>query len=390
MIDTAAAHAPPESPDILVLEGIAKAFPGVQALDGATLRVKAGEIHGLIGENGAGKSTLIKVLAGIYQPDAGRLVIDGGEVAAGSPEAIHAAGIRFIHQELNLVPHFTVAETIFLGQELVGPLGLRTRAMRRAAERFLKDRLGADIAGNKLIADLGIAERKLVQIARALIDGKARVVVFDEPTAPLTHAEIDHLFAAIEALSRLGIAMVYVSHYLAEITRICDRVTVLRNGRNAGLLETVSSEDTGRLISLMVGREIGNLYPKHDHVPGAPWLTVEGLSLSPHYDDVTFDVRSGEIVGLAGLVGSGSRSADRQSRRASSSLPWQHCHRRPSGSAWIGRRRGASRSGAGAPRSSYRRSGAGPKRRRQHQSGLARRRHNAWLCPARRGGKART
>jgi len=305
MIEPKANQPPDDAPDILLLEGITKAFPGVQALDGAMLGVKAGEIHGLIGENGAGKSTLIKILAGLYTPDAGSLTIGGSEVTTGSPEAVHAAGVRFIHQELNLVPHFTVAETIFLGQELVGPFGLRTGAMRRAAERFLKDTLDADIAGHRLVSDLGIAERKLVQIARALIDGKARVVVFDEPTAPLTHAEIDHLFKAIEVLGRRGIAMIYVSHYLAEITRICHRVTVLRNGRNAGLLEKVGPEDTGRLISLMVGRDIDRLYPQHDHTAGAPWLKVEKLSLAPHYIDVDFEVKRGEIVGLAGLVGSG-------------------------------------------------------------------------------------
>ncbi|MBS1167101.1 MAG: sugar transporter ATP-binding protein [Proteobacteria bacterium] len=296
---------PAGASDFLVLEAISKGFPGVQALDGAGLGVRAGEIHGVVGENGAGKSTLIKVLAGVYRPDAGRILLNGAEIETGSPDAVQAAGVRFIHQELNLVPHFTVAETIFLGQELSGPFGLRTGAMRRAAEAFLKDSLDAAIAGNRLIADLGIAERKLVQIARALIDGKARVVVFDEPTAPLSHTEIEHLFRAIDALARRGIAMIYVSHYLSEITRICHRVSVLRNGRNVGLVDPVGPDDADRLISLMVGRDIGDLYPKRNHAAAAPWLKLTSLSQSPHYADVDLELRRGEIVGLAGLIGSG-------------------------------------------------------------------------------------
>lgn len=293
------------SANILEMSGITKVFPGVLALDRAGLTVERGNIHGLVGENGAGKSTIIKVLAGVYRRDAGDILIDGQPMDEVTPALIHAAGIRFIHQELHLVPHFTVAESVFMGQEQQGWFGIRSRAMVEAAEQFLKETLNADISGRALIRNLGVAHRKLVQIARALIDNRARVVVFDEPTAPLASAEIDQLFDAIARLKERGISMIYVSHYLGEITSICDRVTVFRNGRNVGDISDIGPSDTARMINMMVGRDIADLYPAKNHAPAAPFLSVRGLGDGRHFSNIDLDLPRGEIVGLAGLIGSG-------------------------------------------------------------------------------------
>lgn len=289
---------------LLAMRDVTKSFPGVLALDRVTLEVAASEIHGLVGENGAGKSTIIKVLAGVYKADAGTVQIDGQTLADVTPKTIHEAGIRFIHQELHLVQHFTVAESVFMGQEQETLLGLSRAQMRRKAEVFIEDALGTKISGNTLIRDLGIAERKLVQIARALIDEQAKLVVFDEPTAPLNSEETDRLFAAIRTLKQRGIAMIYVSHYLAEITAICDRVTVFRNGQHVALFEDVKEESAQPMIHAMVGREIEDLFPTRRHEAEQERLIVSGLS-GERFKDVSFTIKAGEVVGIAGLVGSG-------------------------------------------------------------------------------------
>lgn len=293
------------TPPLLQMSEVSKAFPGVQALDAASLSVMNGEIHGLVGENGAGKSTIIKVLAGVYQMDAGVVSLDGDSLDTISPAIIHGAGIRFIHQELHLVPHFTVAESVFMGQELSGPLGLKKAEMRNRAEAFLKENLGAEISAGKLIRNLGIAERKLVQIARALIDDKARLVVFDEPTAPLASGEIDQLYKAIETLKQRGISMIYVSHYLTEISDLCDRVTVFRNGKDVAVLEHGHAKSADEIIRHMVGRELGELYPERKHGASKDLYKVEKLTDGRKFHDVNMSVGKGEIVGIAGLIGSG-------------------------------------------------------------------------------------
>ena len=289
---------------LLKMCDITKSFPGVLALDNVALEVARGEIHGLVGENGAGKSTIIKVLAGAYKADAGTVEIDHATLPEVTPRSVHDAGVRFIHQELHLVQHFTVTESVFMGQEEQTIFGLNKRVMRQKAEDFFETALGTTLSGNTLIRDLGIAERKLVQIARALIDDKAKLVVFDEPTAPLTSGETDKLFTAIRKLKEQGIAMIYVSHYLAEITGICDRVTVLRNGQNAGRFEEVFDDSAPAMITAMVGREIDELFPKTEHTPAEPRLEIEGLS-ADKFEDVSLTVHRNEIVGVAGLVGSG-------------------------------------------------------------------------------------
>lgn len=292
------------SDSVLALRNIVKTFPGVRALDTASLSLHPAEIHGLVGENGAGKSTIIKVLAGIYTPDSGQVQIGGRSLDAITPAAIHAAGIRFIHQELHLVPHFTVTEAIFMGQELAGPLGLRGRKMRDLAEAFLRDRLGVEMPGTRLVRDLGTAERKLVQIARALIDGQARVVVFDEPTAPLASAEVQTLMDAIIRLRQQDIAILYVSHYLSEIMDICDRVTVFRNGRDVAVFDDVTDALGPRMIAAMVGRSLSDIYPPKDRTAGATIMQTDNLS-GPGFEQVSFKLRKGEILGIAGLIGSG-------------------------------------------------------------------------------------
>lgn len=288
----------------LALRDIVKTFPGVRALDSASLSLHPAEIHGLVGENGAGKSTIIKVLAGIYTPDSGQVQIGGHTLDAITPATIHAAGIRFIHQELHLVPHFTVTEAIFMGHELAGPFGLQRRKMQAQAEAFLRDRLGVSIPGSRLVRDLGTAERKLVQIARALIDGQARIVVFDEPTAPLASAEVQTLMDAILRLKQQDIAILYVSHYLSEIMDICDRVTVFRNGRDVAVFDEVTDALGPKMISAMVGRSLSDIYPAKDRTIGTVTLQVDNLS-GPGFERVSFNLHKAEILGIAGLIGSG-------------------------------------------------------------------------------------
>lgn len=287
------------------MQGITKVFPGVKALDGANLHVAPGEVHGLVGENGAGKSTIIKVLAGVYHPEAGSVTVDGQTLTPATPATVHAAGVRFIHQELHLVPHFTVTESVFMGQEISTRWGLDKARMRRAAEAFLRDTLGISLAGNRLIRDIGTAERKLVQIARALIDGKARIVVFDEPTAPLASAETRTVMRAIAGLKAQGIAILYVSHYLNEITDICDRVTVFRQGKDVAVFDSIDSSTGGRLVSAMVGRTLDSLFPHKNRSRGAPMLETVGLGDGRNFADISLQLHRGEILGIAGLIGSG-------------------------------------------------------------------------------------
>ena len=294
----------------LVMERISKSFSSVAALRAVTLTIGAGEIHGLIGENGAGKSTLIKILAGVYQADSGKVLLDGKELPLGKPAAIEAAGIRVIHQELNLIPHFTVAESVFLGQEIcTGSRRLKRQKMADAARQFFRDSWQIEIDPRRLIRDLSLAERKLVQIARALIDGKARLVVFDEPTAPLESHEASLVTEAILRLKSQGIAILYISHYLNEIATLCDKATVLRNGEVVGYPGKDVLQDTDAIIHLMVGRDIGQLYAPREPVAlaesGQPVLSVQSLSDGRQLQDISFDIQPGEIVGVAGLLGAG-------------------------------------------------------------------------------------
>jgi ribose transport system ATP-binding protein len=287
---------------LLVMRGITKSFPGVQALRGVDLDVYAGEVLALLGENGAGKSTLMKVLGGADRADAGVLDMDGAEVSFGSPQEARAAGIAVIYQEFNLVPGLTAAENIFLGQEATrAGFVPRGDERRRAAELF--ERLGVAIDLDAACSRLTTAQQQLVEIARALARD-ARIIVMDEPTAALTAGEVSRLFDIVRDLKSRGIAVIYISHRLDEIFALADRVVVLRDGRNVG---TQPLEGLGRteLIEMMVGRELAEEYPRRTAAPGGIKLAVSGLSRGRAVRDVSFTVRSGEILALAGLVGAG-------------------------------------------------------------------------------------
>lgn len=293
------------SDSFLQMTEITKDFPGVRALDKANLEIRIGEIHGLVGENGAGKSTIIKSLAGVYQHDSGAIAVEGRSIEQLTPVAADELGIRFVHQELNLVPHFTVAESVFMGQELTTPTGLDFKAMRARAAETLENALGVRLNPKALIRDLSPAERKLVQIARALVQEGARMIVFDEPTAPLAAAEVQKVLGAVRRLKDRGISVLYVSHYLGEITELCDRVTVFRNGTDVGVVDPVTAESGRELIRLMVGRDLEQLFPERHGSPGQERLSVQSLGDQQKFRDVSFEIHAGEVVGLAGVLGSG-------------------------------------------------------------------------------------
>jgi len=293
-------------PSLLSMEGITKAYPGVCALAGVDLQLSAGEVLALLGENGAGKSTLMKILGGAVRPDGGRILIDGVPRTIRSPQDALRAGVAVIHQEFNLVPALGAADNIFLGQEIArGPVGLGwidRPSERRRAEQLLR-RLGADFAVDVPCRSLSVARQQIVEIAKALAAG-ARILVMDEPSAALTAPEVTALHGVIRDLRRAGTGIVYVSHRLEEIAAVCDRVAVLRDGRNAGGAPVAEIDRRG-LIRMMVGRELVEEYPRRAARPGPVRLVVDGLSRGNAVRDVSFDARGGEMLALTGLVGSG-------------------------------------------------------------------------------------
>ncbi|MFF8285872.1 sugar ABC transporter ATP-binding protein [Streptomyces albus] len=297
---------PPPARELLRTEGIRKTFPGVVALDGVDFDLRAGEVHVLLGENGAGKSTLIKVLSGAYRADAGRVLRDGKPVRISGAEAAEKLGIATIHQEFNLVPQLSVAENIFLGRQ-PRRLGIVDRKKMEADAKVLLDRVGVTASPRTPVGELGIAGRQMVEIAKAL-SLRTRVLIMDEPTAVLTSEEVARLFAIVRKLRSDGVGIVFITHHLEEIPAIGDRVTVLRDGRSVGQVPADTPEDD--LVRLMVGRDIAQQYPrergKADADAGsAPLLRVSGLRKQGVFEDVSFEVRAGEVVGIAGLVGAG-------------------------------------------------------------------------------------
>jgi ribose transport system ATP-binding protein len=284
------------------MHGICKSFPGVQALQEADLSVVPGEVHVLLGENGAGKSTLMKVLCGQYAADSGTVNFEGDTIRPSNPIEAERLGLVMIHQELNLVSGLTVSENIFLGHEPTRGGLIQGAAMRQEASVLLT-RLQCDVDPDTPVAELSVAEQQLVEIARALRE-KARLLVMDEPTAALSDTEIDALFAVIRSLCREGVPVIYISHRLKEIFAVGDRVTVMRDGHTVGTRE-VRSTEVGELIRLMVGRTIAEQIPKREVSIGDPILEVENLSRAGVLSPVNLTVRSGEILGVAGLMGSG-------------------------------------------------------------------------------------
>jgi ribose transport system ATP-binding protein len=288
------------------MKGIVKTFPGVKALDGVSFDVRAGEVHALVGENGAGKSTLMKTLAGAYKADGGTIEIDGTAVAIDGPKAAEALGIGMIYQEFNLVPDLRVIDNIMLGHEPVRS-GLLDRSAALALAARVLTELDIVLPLESPARRLSVAQQQLTEIAKALVR-KARVIVMDEPTAALTEREIAALFVLIEKLKAQGVAFVYISHRLEELPKISDRITVIRDGKT---IETRATADMPQdeMIRLMVGRPVSAQFPALPPVaPDAPdVLAVRGLACAAGVpiSDVTFSVRAGEIVGLAGLVGAG-------------------------------------------------------------------------------------
>lgn len=296
---------------IIRLENIVKRFGGAQALSGASLTVRRGAVHGLVGQNGAGKSTLIKLIAGLHRADEGAVEIDGKAYDRLTPHLVEELGVHFIHQDRLLVPTFTVGEALFLGRELrfPGTPFLDRAAMRRKSAETLERYFGLALPHSALIADLSAAEKQIVQITRALI-ANPKVLVFDEPTAALVRREADLLFQLIRRLSAEGVTVLYISHYLGEIVDLCDTVTVLRNGRDVATLP-VAETSAAEIGALMVNRAIGDLYSKPAVAPGAVILEVENLALAGRFEAVSLTLRKGEVLGLTGLVGSGAKEVVR-------------------------------------------------------------------------------
>jgi ribose transport system ATP-binding protein len=292
--------------EILRMTGIVKEFPGVRALDGVDLDVRRGEVHCLLGQNGAGKSTLIRVLTGAHQPDAGTIQVDGDEVSLNSPADAMRLGIAAIYQELDLVPELTVAENVFLGHE-PARFGLTRRQLAISRARSLLQGLGhGEIPPGRTAGLLSAAGQQVVSMARAL-SRDARLIVMDEPSAVLDGEEVTNLFRVIRDLTARGVAVVYISHRLEEIREIGDRVTVLKDGATVATGLDARETPTTELIRLMTGRSIEYVFPPRAEVAAdAPVvLAVEGLSRPREFEGIGFSVRAGEILGLAGLVGSG-------------------------------------------------------------------------------------
>jgi rhamnose transport system ATP-binding protein len=293
----------PQPDPMLALEHAQKSFGAVHALEDGHVELLAGEVHGLVGENGAGKSTLVKILAGVHAPDSGRLLLDGAEAIFDNAKQSQAAGIAIIFQEPTLFPDLSVAENIFVGvQPLKRFRRIDGRRMRREAAAVF-EQLGVRLDPDRLARGLSIADQQLVEIAKALTTN-ARVIVMDEPTAALTMTEVERLFRIVETLRARGNALLFVSHRLEEIFAVCQRVTVMRDGRHV-LTRPIEELTVQSLIRAMVGRDMDALFPKVPTEPGRVVLKVDRLTREGVFTDVSFEVCGGEIVALAGLVGAG-------------------------------------------------------------------------------------
>lgn len=288
---------------LLEVRGVTKIFPGTKALSDVNIRVKKGEVHALMGENGAGKSTLMNIIAGVFPQDEGSIIFDGKEVYFNTPKEAQEAGIGFVHQELSLCPHLSVAENVYIGRlpKAIGDIVDYTRLYADCEEalRIFK----TSIKPQQRVNELNVAEQQVVEIAKS-ISFNCKFLILDEPTSSLTEAETEVLFEVIRQLKERGISILYISHRMAEIFRICDTISVLRDGQYVG---TVDVKDTNhdQIISMMVGRTISNLYPHKSENIGKELLRVESLSSDGIFDDISFTLRKGEVLGFAGLVGSG-------------------------------------------------------------------------------------
>ena len=293
----------PHSAYLLEVGGVRKAFPGVVALDNVSFRLRRGSVHALMGENGAGKSTLMKIIAGVYTPDHGEFRLRGVEIRLQSPLDALENGIAMIHQELNLMPYMTVAENIWIRREPLNRFGFVDHAAMNRMTQKLFDDLKIDIHPETEVRDLTIANRQMVEIAKA-VSFNSDVLIMDEPTSALTDREVGHLFRIIRELKAQGKGIVYITHKMNELFEIADEVSVFRDGK---YIDTKSSDEVTRddIIRMMVGREITQMFPKDDVPIGDVVMSVKDLAVKGIFSDISFDLRKGEILGIAGLVGSG-------------------------------------------------------------------------------------
>jgi ribose transport system ATP-binding protein len=288
---------------LLVMQGISKRFGATQALSDVSFSVRAGEVMALVGENGAGKSTLMKILSGAHRPDAGEIRVAGQTFAPGSPQQARDAGVAMIYQELNLAPDLSVEDNIMLGRE-AGRFGWLMRGRQRPRVEKALELLGhGELRPDAPVRSLSVGAQQLVEIARALVHD-AKVIVFDEPTSSLTGHDVEHLFTVIRRLRATGRAIVYISHFLEEVRRLCDNYTVLRDGRTAGAgsLEGASESD---IVALMVGRSVEDLFPTVPHTPGDVLMFIDAVTGRRFPIDASLELRRGEILGVFGLVGAG-------------------------------------------------------------------------------------
>lgn len=290
-----------ESQPVVTLTDVSKHFGPVKALTDVSFDVYAGEVHVLLGENGAGKSTLIKCLAGVHRPDKGTIHVDGQEVEIHNARESERLGIATIHQEFNLVPNMTVAENVLLGRQ-PRRFGIIDKAEMTRQANVALQKIGLDVDPRVQVASLGVARRQLVEIAKA-ISLDARILVLDEPTATLTTSETEHLLQLMDELRKRGVALIFISHHLEEITAIGDRVTILRDGQSVATVPGNTSHD--ELVQLMVGRKLDAFYPRKRSEVGEVVLKVTDLTRRGEFQDISFEARAGEVVGIAGLVGAG-------------------------------------------------------------------------------------
>ncbi|WP_024614478.1 sugar ABC transporter ATP-binding protein [Clostridium sp. Ade.TY] len=288
---------------MLKMEGVSKSFPGVKALDNVNITAYGGEVTALMGENGAGKSTLMKILSGVYTKDEGKIYLQGEEANIHGIKSAEELGVTIIHQELSIINNLTVAENIFLGNEKANKFGKINKKLMVERSKMFLEQIGCAVDPNELAGNLNVGEKQMVEIAKALTKNAA-IIIMDEPTTALTEVETKNLFKVIENLKSKGLAIIYISHRMEEIFAICDRVEVLRDGKYAGnaLIKDIDNDD---LITMMVGRKIEDQFPYREVKKGNVILDVKNLSSNAGVKDANFEVREGEILGVAGLMGSG-------------------------------------------------------------------------------------
>ena len=285
------------------MRGIDKSFGGNAVLKNAGFLLDDGEVHALMGENGAGKSTLMKILTGVYTKDAGQVIVDGKEVCYNNPQEAEKAGIVFIHQELNVLFDLTVEENMFLGKEIKKVFGICDRkAMRKRVQEIL-DMLGVDIDPTQRMDELSIGQQQMIEIAKALMVD-AKVLIMDEPTAALTQSETEVLFKVVNSLRKKGVSIVYISHRMEEIFELCDRITILRDGSYIDT-KRIADIDMNDIVKMMIGREIGERYPVRNSKIGDVAFEVKNLNCPGAFENVSFEVRAGEVLGVSGLMGAG-------------------------------------------------------------------------------------